>query len=439
MPTSSWEDAKPQRRFPALKEDITTDIAVIGGGLAGLLIAYRLAQAGRAVVLFEKDILGGSTTSLTTAFLTKDIDTDLSNLKSMFGARKARLVWESHQKAVDELEAIAQTEDIACDFKRVPLYIYASDEKEFEVLEKDFETAQALGMEALLQGGANALPFPNAGYLELPRQAKFHPLKFLTGVAKAAAAAGVNIYEKTEVRDIRYRANGATISTTRATVRAREVILATYQPFKNPWATFLKKGMYVSYVLEAAIPAGTFPEALYLDAQNPYHYFRIDAGKGEVSKGGSSSGKGNDADADRLILGGEDHRKEIPMQPAKNFAALKKHLDALMAGRPYTIVRKWTGPILEPSDGLALIGRTKEHELVATAFSGNGMTYAMIAAQLITDIILKKKNPWRELYDPKRIPTPKQLAKKALDYGEELFEGAVKNTIKGMIRRNKSS
>jgi hypothetical protein len=92
-------------------------------------------------------------------------------------------------------------------------------------------------------------------------------------------------------------------------------------------------------------------------------------------------------------------------------------------------VKKWSGPILEPVDGLALIGKYAPHQYVATGFSGNGMTYAGISALLMTDLISGKKNPWTKVYDPKRKLTAKQLVKKGIDYTSEFFGGAVKNLI----------
>jgi glycine/D-amino acid oxidase-like deaminating enzyme len=122
--------------------------------------------------------------------------------------------------------------------------------------------------------------------------------------------------------------------------------------------------MYKSYVYEVRIPRGLIKEGTYEDCNNPYHYFRVD----------------RQAKYDRMIIGGEDNRKEIAVDDRKNFKALEEYLTELLKGKRYTIVRKWTGPILEPSDGLALIGKFRSVQLIATAFSGNGMTYSGIAA-----------------------------------------------------------
>ncbi len=131
-----------------------------------------------------------------------------------------------------------------------------------------------------------------------------------------------------------------------------------------------------------------------------------------------------------MIIGGEDNRKEIEFRNQKNFNALQDYLMQLLQDKKFQIVRKWSGPILEPTDGLPLIGYFKPGQLLATAFSGNGMTYSAIAAMMFKNMVTNEKNKWTTLYDPKRTPTAKQLLKKGIEYGEEFIKGAVKNTIK---------
>ena len=132
-------------------------------------------------------------------------------------------------------------------------------------------------------------------------------------------------------------------------------------------------------------------------------------------------------DWDRIILGGEDHRKEIPMHK-KSMEELLEYAEELF-GKEYPVVRTWSGPIEEPIDGLAYIGEYDPRRIVATAFSGNGMTYAALTAMIARDIVTGKKNPYAELYKPGRTPSLKQLWKKGRDYTEEFFRGAVANAL----------
>lgn len=410
--TPTWlQETSPTTKFSKLHENKTVDVAIIGGGITGVLTAYKLSKTGKKVLLIEKDDFTKGATAYTTAFLTYEIDTDISDLQKSIGKEKAKRVWDSHKEAINEIEKIITKENISCDFMRCSEYILAADDKELQALEQEMETAKEIGYTHVLHK-ENLFPFPSTGSLEIKHQAKFHPLKYMYALLDLAYKHGVEIVCDTEVTKLS-KGTPNVLETTSGTVTAEYVVISTYDPFNHPMKLFAHKGMYTSYVFEVEIEKDSFPEGLFLDQANPYHYFRID--KGEKK--------------DRMIIGGEDHRHEIPMDHNKNYAALESYLETLIPSKNYTIVTKWDGPILEPSDGLAYIGHLyeKEHVSVAMGFSGNGMTYSMIAANMFTDFIVKKKNNYEDLYNPTRIPTVLQLVQKGRDYSEEFFGGAVKN------------
>lgn len=409
--TTPWEDV-PTPSYPELAQDMAADVVVVGGGLCGVLTTYLLAKAGKRVALLEAEKLGANASKRTTAFITQDIDTDLTQLISLFGPRKARLVWESGGAAINDIQQIVETEGIDCEFTRCSAFVYAREEKELKGFEKEVLAANKLGF-ANVSMGTGDLGFRHAGFIEEKDQAKFHPFKFLHGVAQAAQRHGAVIFENSNVHgfDASPRMRAAQINGKR--VLATDIVIATYDPLTHKGTKF-KKGMYISYVLEARMERGLLKEGIYWDDASPYHYFRVD----------------HRDDHDRVIFGGEDHRAEIPMDPEKNFAALQQHFEELFPKRTYTIVRRWTGPILEPSDGLPLIGRLGAHVYLASAFSGNGMTYSMIAARILSDQILGIKNAWAAVYDPRRTPSIRQLTSKGRDYINVLFGGAVRNVFK---------
>jgi glycine/D-amino acid oxidase-like deaminating enzyme len=132
-----------------------------------------------------------------------------------------------------------------------------------------------------------------------------------------------------------------------------------------------------------------------------------------------------------MTIGGEDHRNDIPVKSEKNFKALEDYLKCIIPHVKYKKKSRWSGPILEPVDGLAYIGALQDKKIMyAFGFSGNGMTYAAISAQIFTDAVMKRKNRFAELYRADRIPSLKLLATKGRDYGRELIHGAVRNTLK---------
>jgi glycine/D-amino acid oxidase-like deaminating enzyme len=410
---STWEDVKEKFPYGKLKSNLETDVAIVGGGITGILSAYLLAKAGKKVAILESSKLISSTTAYTTAFITQSIDTDLVDMLKIYGKQNSKLVLDSHGQAIDLIESIIKEERIDCEFMRCSNYSYANVPEDFEYLEEEKEAADALDFPIVLKK-KNDLNFNNAGYLEIKRQAKFHPLKFLQGLIPKLQELGVLIYQDTEVTKISGNKKLTVNTKAGSIVKSEYVIVATYDPFNKPKNTFAKKGMYKSYVFEVQIPEGILKEGIYEDMENPYHYFRVDRMNG----------------FDRMIVGGEDHRRELKVPENKNFMALEQYLEKLLEGKKYTIVKKWAGPILEPSDGLALMGEYAPKQLIATAFSGNGMTYSAISAMIFRDIITGKKNSWVKIYDPKRRPTAKQLLIKARDYGEEFYQGAVKNMFK---------
>lgn len=409
-----WREFSKKKKYPSLKKNISADVVIIGGGMAGILSAYQLSKAGKKVALLERKELGAFATMDTTAFITEVIDSDLSQISSIFDEKTAKDVWHSGREAIEEFQKIIEEESIDCEFVRCPNYVFASKTKQFKSLEEEYDRYEKLGLEAKLHNTGDELGFPNYGYLEVPNQAKFHPTKFLYALAEAARKYGAQIFENTPAQAL--DGDGPIrIKTPTGSVTADNVIIATYKPFTHE-KTHLKKAMYRSYVFELESPKGIFEEALYEDMSNPYYYFRVDPQQ----------------DFDRVIIGGDDHKDIFGKTLVKqSFKSLKEFTDKLFQGEKYKIRNKWNGPILEPSDGLALIGEIKPHHYVATGFSGNGMTYSMISSLIIRDLILGKGSVWAKVFDPKRaLLRPKRLASKARDYVEEFINGALKNLLK---------
>lgn len=407
--------------FQAIPEPFEADTVIIGGGLTGTVAAYLLARAGQSVAVLEKDRIGCGATGLTTGFLTQSVDTDYRELIHLFGFENAKLIVQSHADAIDLADKIIHDNKIECEFKRVSNFTYANDESEAAELRVEESVARDLGLPVRFKesswndGNKTDLGFPNLGYLELKNQAKYHPLKYLYAVAEAATEHGAHFFEKMEVTKVRGRGPYA-LDTNHGEILAEQIFVATYAPFNKK--LYFKKAFYESYVMELAVEPGLFKEATYEDNMLPYHYFRVDAGMGPGGR-------------DRLIIGGEDHRSDLHMSSDKNFDALEEYIYKSFPRLKYEVVRRWRGPIIEPVDGLAYIGPHKDpNAFYATGFSGNGMTYAHIAAKIISDRILGRENKYAEVYAANRRPTLKQLAAKGRDYSTEMLHGAAKNVFR---------
>jgi glycine/D-amino acid oxidase-like deaminating enzyme len=412
MKTTWQKTFKAAQKYPPLEKDIFVDVAIVGGGITGTTLAYLLSKSGKKVAVLEAGTLEESSyTAYTTAFITYEVDTDFQDLENIFGKNGAQDVWQSGLEAIDKIEQIIREEKIDCEFARCPMFFYANDAKEWEIVHEEAKRGQGLGFDIYLETDAKRAVLKN--------QAKFHPLKYVDGLRVAAAKMGALFYENTKVKEI-IEGERPVVLTEKNKVTADYAAVCTYKPFNNPKRVFGRKGMYKSYIYELAIEGGVFPEGLYLDAYNPYHYFRIDKGAGSGER-------------DRMIIGGEDHRIELKMKEEKNFRSLLKYAERVLGEHRYEVVTKWAGGILETIDGLPYIGQySKKHPnlLLATGFSGNGMTYSMIAGTILHDKILGIKNKYEYLYTPLRGYSWSAFFIKGRDYVGELFGGAVKNIFK---------
>ena len=389
----TWVGAR-QKAYPKLRVDVTTDVAIVGGGLTGLLTAYLLSKTGKKVAVLEAGTLGSGATAYTTAFITQVIDTSLGDLIRMVGPQKAESIWQAGEQAIDRIETIVKKEKIDCEFQRCSARVYASSEKDYKKLENEHRAAERLGFATKLVSN-RTLPFEQYGLLEVKDQAKFHPLKFLRGVADIVVTSGGQIFEHSKALSLKEGPGGATTVKTSRRKRHGERCdrghLCALQQTRDgeihkricTAVMFLRYDFQKEYLRKDFI--GTLRAPIIISASTAGEQF------------------------DRMILGGEDHRSELRVSPKKKFDALEKYLVDLLGGRSYQIVRKWIGAVLEPVGGLPLIGAYKPHQFVATAFSGNGMTYAMVSALIFRDLILGKRNPWTHVFD-RNLPPRKNTS-----------------------------
>jgi glycine/D-amino acid oxidase-like deaminating enzyme len=414
---TTWQEAvKDRAPLPALNADISCDVCIIGSGITGVTAAYYLARAGKRVVLLEKRTMSSSVTAYTTAFITSIIDTNLTDVERMIGRAGVRNVVQSGEDAIDIIERIIKTEKIDCEFTRVPHYSIAYTDRGMEAFKEDEKLLLSLGYASSIHP-ASDLPFENKGAVEMPRQAKFHPLKYLAALRDRAIELGAECYEQTEAGAIEggEEGNECIVTTTKGyDVSAGSVIIATYNPFVQPWWYRFKKGTYTSYIIECEIPSGVLPEFIAEDDSNPYNFFRVDKVAGH----------------DRLIVGGEDHRSQVPLSKRRAHENLERYVKKILGETPFMVVKRWSGPILEQTDGLPLIGRYSRefpNRYVATAFSGNGMTYGTTAGILLGDLIMGKDNHYETVYRPNRPISSTEFLIKGRDYLGEFVEGIARN------------
>src|SRR6266513_2465297 len=392
MKGSYWLATGPIKSFPALNQDLSVDVLVIGGGITGISTAYLLKQRGLTVVLIERARLATIDTGHTTAHLTYITDTRLHTLAKNLGIDHAGAAWDAGAAALDESEALVQGEEIDCEFTRLPAYLHVpldrAKSNETAKLKEDADLAQKMEFDAAYLNSIQHFGVPG---IQFANQAKFHPRKYLAGLIETIPGNGSHVFEKTaagkfDAEKRRVKANGHWLSFDR-------VVIATNNPlvgFASITAATLfqtKLSLYTSYALGGRVPSGTLPEALFWDTRDPYDYLRIDRHR----------------DFDYLLYGGEDHKTGQKKQTQRAYTRLLGRLKKIIPEA--RVDHRWSGQVICTPDGLPYIGENAEHQFVATGYCGNGITFGTVAAMMARDWVTGRKNPWTDLFavDRKKI------------------------------------
>ncbi|HVG01900.1 MAG TPA: FAD-dependent oxidoreductase [Nitrospira sp.] len=390
--TSVWMTEAVQTP-PALETGAHADVCIIGAGLAGLTIAYCLMKEGKTVIVLDDGRPGGGMTQRTTAHLSNEIDDSYVEIERLHGREGAQLAARSHTAAIDWIDSTQARERIECDFMRLDGYLFAPSDDSNQQIEEEWQAVQRAGLSGVKR--LDRLPsnlFRTGHCLQFPRQGQFHPLKYLSGLARAVQQGGGRIFSDAHVASVE-SAKKAKVETSRGcVVTADAVVVATNTPINNMVAIHTKQAAYISYAIGASIPAGSVEPALYWDTLDPYHYVR-------VQRGSKQQGE-----QDILIVGGEDHKAGQADDGEARYARLETWARERFPQIDGVSFR-WSGQVMETVDGLAFIGRNPgdtDNIYIATGDSGMGMTHGTIAGLLITDLIMGRESPWTSLYDPSR-------------------------------------
>jgi glycine/D-amino acid oxidase-like deaminating enzyme/nitrite reductase/ring-hydroxylating ferredoxin subunit len=394
---SYWIDSTEPILYEKLNQNITADVAVIGGGISGITIAYLLSRENIKVVVIEDGLIGSGETGRTTAHLVNALDDRYYELENIFGEEKTFLAAESHTAAINYIESIVKQENINCNFERVDGYLFLHSSDKNENLDKELKAASKAGLNISSVSEIPGLKLIDGPALKFANQAQFHPLKYLNGLCNKIILNGGKIFTQTHAEEI---LNKMIKTSDGHSVNAENIVVATNTPISNRFVIHTKQFPYRTYVLAFKIPRSALPKALWWDTgdQNsvwhthPYHYVRV---------------SDYDDNFDLLISGGEDHKtgqadeENIPEEERYNklYDWTKKHFP--IAG---DVLYNWSGQVMEPMDSLAYIGKNPgdDNTYIATGDSGNGMTHGTLAGMIISDLILSRINKYSELYDPSR-------------------------------------
>lgn len=387
---SFWmQNSSPIPASP-LSEDAEADVAVIGGGIAGLSIAYELSRHGRSVILIDRGEIGRGMTARTTAHLASELDDYYHELMSVRGADQARLYHQSQVAAINRVETIVKEAGIDCDFARVDGYLIAASLGDDEVLQKEYDACRELDVGVEWAARAPIPGIDSGRALRFAGQARFHPLKYLHGLARAITSAGGRLCSNTAYVSAEEEGDGVVIATERGPkIRARAAVFATNSPVNDKVAIHSKQLPNRTYAIAGSVPEGSVEDALIWDTLEAYHYVRLQP---------------LDETRDLLIVGGEDHRSGEASDMEERLARLEqwtRERYPTFTSAEY----RWSGQVLEPADYLPFSGRNPgNHNIyIHSGDSGQGITNGVAGSLVILPLILGEDSRFAPVFDPGRI------------------------------------
>jgi glycine/D-amino acid oxidase-like deaminating enzyme/nitrite reductase/ring-hydroxylating ferredoxin subunit len=382
---SLWIDTSEEAGFPRLDRPLSVDVAVLGGGIAGISTALLLKRAGMTVAVIEADRVGAGVTGHTTAKLSSLHGLTYARIASSFGDDGARAYGEANQAGIEQIAQWVEEEGIDCDFRRKPNYTYATSPEQLGDIEKEVEVAQRVGLPASYTEEVD-LPYPVAGAVRFDSQAEFHPRRFVLALAELVAGDGSHVFEGTRALGVS-DGRPARVETTGAPVTAGYVVVATHFPFLDRGLYFARMHPERSYALGVRVRDAA-PQGMYISADQPTRSIRSHPV----------------ADGEMLIVGGEGHKTGQGGDTLARYQTLERfareHWDV------ESVEYQWASQDNEAVDHVPYIGRFAPHSrrlYTATAFRKWGLAQSVAAAMILEDLILGRDNPWASLYDPSRM------------------------------------
>jgi len=383
--------------FPQLQENVRCDVAVIGGGISGALIANELANHGHEVALVEERDVGWGSSAASTALLQYEIDTPMIDLAKRYGEDDAALAYRACADAIHQLQSLAG--DIRnVDFARMRSVYYASRRHhvpevrdEMALRKKHGFEVSWLEREALMADYGIRAP----GAILSQLGARVDPYRMAYRLLARLEKRGTGVFDRTRIERLETHARGVTLHTAQGSqIRAGHVVFAAGYASQH-WldqhvANNRSSYAFITDPLDADT-LGALGETMVWESARPYLYLR-------------STGDG------RLLVGGEDDTVDIPSRRdarvQKKAQRLVQKVARAMPGLELKPAFAWAGTFAETEDGLPFFGTHAQHGprvQFAMAYGGNGITYSMLGAGLIRALIERRKHPLAALFSFDRL------------------------------------
>lgn len=383
--TSVWLSTVDRPQWPTLDTDIEVDVAVVGGGITGLTTARLLQREGARVAVLEGNRIASGTSGGTTGKVTSQHGLKYVELIERHGADVARKYAAANQHAIDLIENLAVETGADCRFERAPAFVYTREPAGRGAIQAEHTAAMRLGLPAALTTDID-LPFPIELAIRFDGQAHFHVGRYLMALARAIVDDGGLVYENTRVTSVKDRRKGVTLRTASGAVSAGHAVVATLLPIVDAGGFFARTRPSRAYGVAAHV-GGEPLNGVHISTGAPTR----------------STRPWVDGDKTGIIFVGESHLTGYGDPSPGRWGELERwareHFDV------ESFAYRWSSQDYATVDGLPYVGRSPltQRTLVATGFGKWGMTNGTAAAEILTDVISGRENPWLEAFDARRI------------------------------------
>jgi len=394
--TPPWFDATPdQRRYPQLRGNQQADVVVIGGGIAGVLTAWRLAERGAEVALLEQNHIATGDTGYTTAFVTRVPDVDFAALEQRYGIEYVRKLIAANAQAQEWLRTTLREQHVECDWQDCWSF-HCAYEAGSQVLAEEWEVVRRADPRASKVAGSD-IRAANPAAAEAIRydgEARYDARAAVVGLLGTPTGKRIQVFEESAATAIELEdASSVTVQTERGAVAAKTVVVATGRPIEPFTDLHELLTSDVTFALTARY-SGTAPisDDVFWDTDEPYQYYRR-------------------LGRDTIVLGGADRHEDQPAgkpphEQLEQF--LRDKFPSASDGGTCTVTKTWQGSLFYTDDGVPFIGAHPHHPrvLIATGFGGQGMVSGALSALVLGDLALGKPNPHAALLSFERTGKP---------------------------------
>jgi glycine/D-amino acid oxidase-like deaminating enzyme/nitrite reductase/ring-hydroxylating ferredoxin subunit len=409
-----WLETCTPPTFPALSDDLTVDVAIVGGGIVGVSAARMIKDRGMTVALVEARRVGQGVSGKATAKVTSQHGLTYRTLEQKFDEERARLYADAQETGLRAIRELPQRHRFDADIEARPAFIYTRLDKHVAEIEQEVEVARRLGLPASLTK-ETGLPFDVLAAMRWDDQAQFHPLKYIAGLAATIPGHGSHVFENSRVIDWQ----PTRITSQGGAVHARHVVMATNLPLGQLGLYYATNYPMAEPVIAA--PIAREPLGYYKNVEQPGHSMRTHRynGRTYAVAAGTHFTPGHDEDA------------------KKHFAELEQWLKDCFDAAP--VEYRWVNEDYSPMDRAPFIGWSSNDKcdayLVATGFAAWGFTNGAAAGILIADLVEGRDNPWSKLFDATRLKPlagARDFAKENAKIAKELVTGHFSSRAKSL-------